>query len=66
MRCTSAVSRRLTRSGELLFDKEMKTWVSSAYCCKVNLELTGDELNGGNEGSEQIWVQEPNLEERQF
>ena len=33
VRCTSAISRRLTRFGELLFDKEIKTWVSTAYYC---------------------------------
>ena len=33
VRCMSAVSRQLPRFGELLFDKEMKTLVLSAYSC---------------------------------
>ena len=65
MRCTSAVSRRLTRSGELLVDKEMNTWVSSAYCCWSTLHwLVTDWMGEMKEWTE--WVQQRNPEERLF
>ena len=65
MRCTSAVSRRLTRSGELLFDKEMKAWVPSAYCCWSTLNWLVTNWMGEMKEVNRM-VQEPNLEERLF
>ena len=47
VRCTSAVSRRLTRSGG---DENLGV---ICILLLVNLELTGDKLNGGDERSEQ-------------